>query len=44
MKIEDYTYIERMMLLVIAIMLLAIRYWYVTISLIIYVLFAVIGL
>ena len=36
MKIEDYNFIERIMLLAIGLMLLAIKHWYFTILAILY--------
>ena len=44
MKIEDYNFIERIMLLAIGLMLWAIRYWYFTILAILYYIIFVYGL
>jgi hypothetical protein len=44
MKIEDYTFIEKAMLLVIGATLWAIQHWYVTMLLIFYYIVCVIGL
>lgn len=44
MKIEDYTFIEKAMLLVIGTTLWAIQHWYVTMLLIFYYIVCVIGL
>ena len=44
MKIEEYSYIEKAMLLVIGTMLWAIQYWYISLLLIFYYIVCVIGL
>ena len=44
MKIEDYNFIEKIMLLAIGLMLWAIRYWYFTILAILYYIIFVYGL
>ena len=44
MKIEDYNFIERIMLLAIGLMLWAIRYWYFTILGVLYYIIFVYGL
>ena len=44
MKIEDYTFIEKAMLLVIGTMLWSIQHWYISLLLIFYYIVCVIGL